>query len=69
MGIIIRKITQRRITSNCYNLENDDIFLHELSRKSTCSINWQISIICIILTKMVACRFGRIRDLIGSIPV
>jgi hypothetical protein len=69
MGIIIENITQRRITSNCYNLENGDTFLHELRRKSTYSINWQISIICIILKKMVACKFDRIRDLIGSIPI
>jgi hypothetical protein len=59
---------KRRITLNCYNMDNGDIFLHELRRKMTCIIDWQISIICIILTKMVACTFGRIRDLIGSIP-
>jgi hypothetical protein len=33
MSIVIGKMIQRRITWNYYNLENCDIFLHELSRK------------------------------------
>jgi hypothetical protein len=56
------------MTWNYSNLDRCDIILHEISRKSTFKFNWQISIIYIILTKMVAYRFGRIRDLIGSIP-
>jgi hypothetical protein len=52
---------QRRITLNCYNLENDNIFLHELSRKRTCSIVWKKNfIICIILTKWLLAHFAEL---------
>jgi hypothetical protein len=57
MGIVIRNINQRRITLNCYKLENDDIFLHELSKKRTSSIVWNFFYTMHNFDKMVAFTF------------
>jgi hypothetical protein len=62
MGIVIINMVQRSITLNFYNLENDDMFLHELSRKITCNIVWNFFYNMHNSNKMVACTFYRIRE-------
>jgi hypothetical protein len=58
----IGNMIQRRITLNFYNLENDNIFLHEWSRKRTCSIVWIFFFYNMHNSnKMVSCTFCIIR--------
>jgi hypothetical protein len=66
MSIVIGNLIQRIITMNFYNLENDDIFLHELSKKKGhVALFEKNSIICIILIKWLFANFSEL----GSITI